>query len=138
MVGELPHFSFVPRPHWDLGPIVEGLDFERGIKMSGSRFFVMRGALARLHRALTQFFLNEHVRAGFTECYLPDMLTEASLYAAGQLPKFRENLYRDAEATISSARMQKCRSEPLSGRDHRVRPVTDALGAHTRAFGERR
>jgi seryl-tRNA synthetase len=57
----------------------------------------MKGAIARLHRALTQFFLNEHIRAGFTEYYLPDMLTEASLYAAGQLPKFRENLYRDAE-----------------------------------------
>lgn len=96
-VGAIPEFSFAPRPHWELGRIVDGLDFERGIKMSGSRFFVMRGPLARLHRGLTQFFLNEHVRAGFTECYLPDMLSEASLYAAGQLPKFRENLYRDAE-----------------------------------------
>jgi seryl-tRNA synthetase len=96
-VGEAPHFSFAPRPHWELGGIVGGLDFERGVKMSGSRFFVMRGPLARLHRALTQFFLNEHINSGFTECYLPDMLTEASLYAAGQLPKFRDNLYRDAE-----------------------------------------
>jgi len=96
-VGDLPHFDFTPKPHWELGPALDGLDFERGVKMSGSRFFVMKGQLARLHRALTQFFLNEHIRAGFTECYLPDMLTEASLYAAGQLPKFRENLYRDAE-----------------------------------------
>lgn len=97
IVGDLPQFPFAPRPHWELGPMLDGLDFERGVKMSGSRFFVMRGPLARLHRALTQFFLDEHIRAGFTECYLPDMLTEASLYAAGQLPKFRENLYRDAE-----------------------------------------
>lgn len=97
VVGEHPVFAFHPRPHWELGQRVDGIDFERGIKMSGSRFFVLRGAVARLHRALTQFFLNEHIRAGFTECYLPDMLTEASLYAAGQLPKFRENLYRDAE-----------------------------------------
>jgi seryl-tRNA synthetase len=97
VVGEHPVFAFHPRPHWELGQLVDGIDFERGIKMSGSRFFVLRGAVARLHRALTQFFLNEHIRAGFTECYLPDMLTEASLYAAGQLPKFRENLYRDAE-----------------------------------------
>jgi seryl-tRNA synthetase len=96
-VGDLPTFHFQPRPHWELGPSLEGIDFERGVKMSGSRFFVMKGAIARLHRALTQFFLNEHIRAGFTEYYLPDMLTEASLYAAGQLPKFRENLYRDAE-----------------------------------------
>jgi seryl-tRNA synthetase len=96
-VGEKPHFTFVPKPHWELGPALGGIDFERGVKMSGSRFFVLRGAIARLHRALIQFFLDEHTRAGFTECYLPDMLTEASLYAAGQLPKFRDNLYRDAE-----------------------------------------
>jgi seryl-tRNA synthetase len=97
VVGDLPHFAFVPRPHWELGEAVAGIDFERGIKMSGSRFFVLRGPVARLHRALIQFFLNEHARSGFTECYLPDMLTETSLYASGQLPKFRENLYRDAE-----------------------------------------
>lgn len=96
-VGALPEFSFVPRPHWELGEVTGGIDFQRGVKMSGSRFFVLRGAVARLHRALTQFFLDQHAAAGFTECYLPDMLTEASLYAAGQLPKFRENLYRDAE-----------------------------------------
>jgi seryl-tRNA synthetase len=96
-VGELPSFSFEPKAHWDLGPDLDGIDFERGVKMSGSRFFVLRGGIARLHRGLTQFFVDEHVRAGFEELYLPDMLTEASLYAAGQLPKFRDNLYRDAE-----------------------------------------
>ncbi len=96
-VGELPSFSFEPKAHWDLGPDLEGIDFERGVKMSGSRFFVLRGGIARLHRALTQFFVDEHVRAGFEELYLPAMLTEASLFAAGQLPKFRDNLYRDAE-----------------------------------------
>ncbi len=95
--GDLPTFQFEPKPHWDLGPALDGIDFERGVKMSGSRFFVLRGGIARLHRALIQFFLDEHQRAGFTECYLPSMLTEASLYAAGQLPKFRDNLYRDAE-----------------------------------------
>ncbi|MGH2632537.1 MAG: serine--tRNA ligase [Tepidiformaceae bacterium] len=96
-VGDLPRFDFQPKPHWELGPALGGIDFERGVKMSGSRFFVLRGGIASLHRALTQFFLNEHINAGYTECYLPDMLTEASLYASGQLPKFRENLYRDAE-----------------------------------------
>lgn len=96
-VGELPTFSFEPKAHWDLGPELGGIDFERGVKMSGSRFFVLRGGIARLHRALTQFFVDEHIRAGFEELYLPAMLTEASLYASGQLPKFRDNLYRDAE-----------------------------------------
>jgi len=96
-VGDLPKFPFQPRPHWELGERLGGIDFQRGVKMSGTRFFVLRGAIAGLHRALIQFFLAEHIRAGFTECYLPDMLTEASLYAAGQLPKFRDNLYHDDE-----------------------------------------
>ncbi|MBK6319592.1 MAG: serine--tRNA ligase, partial [Dehalococcoidia bacterium] len=97
VVGDLPRFPFTPRPHWELGEIVGGLDIERGAKMSGSRFYTLRGPLAKLQRALIQFMLNEHGRAGFTEAYLPYMLTEASLYAAGQLPKFRDNLYRDFE-----------------------------------------
>jgi len=96
-VGSLPTFDFAPRPHWELGEIVGGLDIERGAKMSGSRFYTLKGPLARLQRALIQLMLDEHGRAGFTEAYLPYMLTEASLYASGQLPKFRDNLYRDAE-----------------------------------------
>ncbi len=96
-VGDLPKFDFVPKPHWELGPDLGALDFERGVKMSGSRFFVMRAGLARLHRALIQFFLNENIKAGFQEHYLPYMLTEASLFASGQLPKFRDNLYKDHE-----------------------------------------
>lgn len=96
-VGQLPHFDFHPRPHWELGEMVGGLDIERGAKMSGSRFYTLRGPLARLQRALIQLMLDEHGRAGFTEAYLPYMLNEASLYASGQLPKFRDNLYRDAE-----------------------------------------
>lgn len=97
VVGEKPTFDFHPRPHWELAEILDGIDFERGVKMSGSRFYLLKGGVARLQRALIQFYLNEHTRDGFTECYLPDMLSEASLLAAGQLPKFRDNLYRDAE-----------------------------------------
>ncbi len=96
-VGTKPKFGFQPRPHWELGEMVGGLDIPRGAKMSGSRFYILKGPLARLQRALIQFFLNEHTRDGFVECYLPDMLSEASLLASGQLPKFRDNLYRDAE-----------------------------------------
>ncbi len=95
--GEKPTFGFHARPHWELAEILGGIDFERGVKMSGSRFFVLRGEIARLQRALIQFMLNAHVDAGFEECYLPYMLSEASLYASGQLPKFRENLYKDYE-----------------------------------------
>ena len=96
-VGEIPTFSFEPRPHWELGELVGGLDLERGVKMSGSRFYALKGPLAKLQRALIAFMLNEHGAAGFTECYLPYMLSEASLFASGQLPKFRDNLYHDAE-----------------------------------------
>jgi seryl-tRNA synthetase len=96
-VGEIPHFAFTPRPHWDIGEIVGGLDIARGAKMSGSRFYTLRGPLAKLQRSLIQFMLNEHAAAGFSECYLPYMLNEVSLYASAQLPKFRDNLYRDAE-----------------------------------------
>jgi len=96
-VGEPRQFDFQPRPHWEIGEILDGIDFDRGIKMSGSRFYLLKGQVARLQRALIQFFLNEHTADGFTECYLPDMLNEASLYASGQLPKFYDNLYRDAE-----------------------------------------
>src|SRR5690606_4063113 len=56
--GTLPEFSFTPRPHWEIGDILNGIDFDRGVKMSGSRFFVLRGPVARLHRALIQFMLN--------------------------------------------------------------------------------
>jgi seryl-tRNA synthetase len=96
-VGSFPEFGFAPKPHWELGEALGGIDFERGVKMSGSRFFALRGPVARLHRALIQFMLNEHADAGYTEFYLPYMVSEASLYASGQLPKFRDNLYHDAE-----------------------------------------
>jgi seryl-tRNA synthetase len=96
-VGRPRSFDFEPRPHWELGQRLAGIDLERGAKMSGSRFFLLRGGVAHLHRALIQWMLNEHVKAGFSELYLPYMLTEGSLLASGQLPKFRDNLYRDAE-----------------------------------------
>jgi seryl-tRNA synthetase len=96
-VGTKRSFGFEPRPHWELGALLDGIDFERGVKMAGSRFYLLKGQVARLQRALIQFYLDEHVRDGFTECYLPDMLNQASLLAAGQLPKFYDNLYRDAE-----------------------------------------
>ncbi len=96
-VGEIPQFGFKPRPHWEIGEIIDGIDIERGAKMSGSRFYALRGGVARLQRALIQFMLNEHTAAGFVEHYLPYMLSEASLFASGQLPKFRDNLYKDHE-----------------------------------------
>ncbi len=96
--GAMPEFDFEPAAHWDIGPNMDGIDFERGAKMSGTRFFVLRGGIARLHRSLIQWMLNFHIdEGGLTEHYLPVMLTEESLFASGHLPKFRENLYGDHE-----------------------------------------
>lgn len=96
-VGELPVFDFAPQAHWDLGPRLGILDFERGTKLAGSRFYVLTGAGARLQRALIAWMLDLHIRQGYTEAYLPFMVKGDIVYAAGQLPKFRDNLYRDAE-----------------------------------------
>ncbi len=99
-VGELPTFDFEPKPHWDLGPKLGILDFERGVKISGSRFYVLSGAGARLQRALIAFMLDLHIRQGYLEKYPPFMVKGAVLYGAGQLPKFAENLYKDHEEDL--------------------------------------
>lgn len=91
-------FEFEPLPHWDLGETLGIIDFERGVKMSGTRFFVLRGAGAGLHRALINFFLDVGVREhGYTEIYPPFMVHEEAMVCAAHLPKFRDNMYHDAE-----------------------------------------
>ena len=96
--GDQPTFGFEPRPHWELGPQLGIIDFERGIKISGSRFYVLRGAGARLQRALITYMLDLHTQKhGYTEIYPPAMVRAECLVGTGNLPKFGENLYRDAE-----------------------------------------
>ena len=96
--GPVPQFNFEPKPHWDLGPELGIIDFERGVKLSGTRFYVLSGAAARLQRALIALFLDIHTtQQGYTEKYMPFMVKEEILYGAGQLPKFRNNLYKDHE-----------------------------------------
>jgi len=95
--GEPAEPGFPARPHWELGEALGIIDFERGIKLAGSRFYVLRGAGARLQRALIQFMLDYHVARGYSEVYPPAMLKEENLWAGGWLPKFRENMYHDAE-----------------------------------------
>ncbi|MCI0397477.1 MAG: serine--tRNA ligase, partial [Chloroflexi bacterium] len=94
----LPAFDFEPKAHWDLGPALGILDFERGVKLSGSRFYVLKGPGARLPRALIQFMLDYHVNQhGYTEIYPPFMVRSEMFVGAAQLPKFADNIYRDAE-----------------------------------------
>jgi len=98
-IGEPRKFDFAPKPHWDLGPALGILDFERGTKLTGSRFYVLQGAGARLQRALIAWMLDLHTRSGqgYEEKYLPFMVKTAVVYGAGQLPKFVDNLYKDHE-----------------------------------------
>jgi seryl-tRNA synthetase len=96
-VGEPPKFDFTVKPHWELGPSLGILDFERGTKITGSRFYVLSGAGARLQRALIAFMLDLHIRQGYTEKYLPFMVKTETVFGAGQLPKFADNLYKDHE-----------------------------------------
>lgn len=96
-VGEPRKFDFTPLPHWDLGPALGIIDFERGTKLTGSRFYVLQKAGARLQRALIAWMLDLHIRQGYQEEYLPFMVKTATVYGAGQLPKFADNLYKDHE-----------------------------------------
>jgi seryl-tRNA synthetase len=100
-VGTPRTFDFTPRPHWELGEALGILDFERGAKVSGSRFYILRGAGAQLQRALIGWMLDLHVREhGYTEVYPPAMVRREALVGTGNLPKFGDNLYRDAEDDV--------------------------------------
>jgi seryl-tRNA synthetase len=128
--GERREFDFEPVPHWDLGPELGIIDFERGVKLSGSRFYVLRGAGARLQRALIAWMLDVHVREhGYTEIYPPFIVKEECMWGAGQMPKFAENIYRDVEddlwliGTAEIPLTNLHRDEILDGNDLPVRYV---------------
>ena len=95
--GKRRAFEFEPKPHWELGEQLGIIDIERAAAMSGSRMYALRGAGARLQRALIGWFLDSHGASGYEECYVPAMVREEAMRASGQLPKFRDNLYRDEE-----------------------------------------
>jgi seryl-tRNA synthetase len=93
--GEPTEFSFVAKDHVDLGEALKQMDMETAGRIAGSRFSLLLGDLARLHRALIQFMLDRHTQQhGYTEVYVPYIVNEASLTGTGQLPKFAEDLFR--------------------------------------------
>jgi seryl-tRNA synthetase len=93
--GSIANFDFEVKDHVDLGIDLNGLDFDRAAKITGSRFAQMSGGLARLHRALTQFMLNTHIeKHGYQEVYVPYIVNSDSLFGTGQLPKFEEDLFK--------------------------------------------
>jgi seryl-tRNA synthetase len=92
--GEPRRFTFKPRDHVDVGEALGGLDFESAGRISGARFAVMRSGVARLHRALAQFMLDLHTREhGYTEVYVPYLVSRGTLTGTGQLPKFEQDLF---------------------------------------------
>jgi seryl-tRNA synthetase len=122
--GEIPSFSFTPRPHWDLGEALGILDLPRGAKVSGSGFPLLRGPGARLQRALIDFMVDMHTREnGYEELRIPYLVTEETMIGTGQLPKFAEESYlseRDGLWLIPTAEVPVTnlyRDELLSGDD---------------------
>ena len=96
--GDAPRFDFEPLPHWELGERLGIIDFRRGAKMAGSRFFVLKGKGARLQRALIDWMLDIHTTEhGYEELYLPNIVTTESAAANSNLPKFADTMYRDDE-----------------------------------------
>ena len=92
--GTPKKYDFEVKDHVDVGQDLNGLDFEMGVKISGARFTVMRGQVARMHRALTQYMLDTHTDTnGYTEMYVPYLVNSASLYGTSQLPKFAGDLF---------------------------------------------
>ncbi|MEI3645248.1 serine--tRNA ligase [Lactococcus cremoris] len=92
-VGQTPTFNFEPKAHWDLGEDLGILDWERGGKVTGSRFLFYKGAGARLERTLYNFMLDEHGKEGYTEMITPYMVNQESMFGTGQYPKFKEDTF---------------------------------------------
>ena len=123
-VGDLPSFDFEPKAHWDIAEALGIIDFERGVRLAGSRFFVLRGLGAKLQRALIAFMIDMHVeRHGYTEVYLPYIVNSDTVRASGHLPGFREEMYHDEEddlwmlPTAEAAITSLHRDEILSAED---------------------
>jgi seryl-tRNA synthetase len=99
--GEPRTFDFPVRPHWEIAEELRLIDFARGVKISGSRFYVLRGDLARLQRALITWMIDLHVREhGYLEVYPPDLVRREAMVGTGNLPKFGDNLYHDEETDL--------------------------------------
>ena len=144
MVGEKPRMDFKPKEHWELGEALGLMDFERAAKISGARFTVLRGQMARLERALGQFMLDLHTREfGYTEMSPPLMVRDATVFGTAQLPKFGEDLFRTttdywliptAEVPLTNLAAQEIIDEPSL--PYRYTALTACFRAEAGAAGK--
>lgn len=97
-VGDKPNFNFKPKTHYELGENLKLMDFPTAIKLSGSRFVVLKGHLSRLERALAAFMIDSHTKDfGYTECSVPFLVNDATMFGTAQLPKFKEDLFKTTD-----------------------------------------
>ena len=135
--GTPREFDFEPLDHVDLGNELGMMDYEMAANMAGSRFVVMHGGLARLHRALSQFMLDLHTRAhGYEETIVPVLLNPQALYATGQLPKFADDQFvtRDDPPYYLAPTAEVPLTKPGGRAHHRGRQFADPKVAHTVCF----
>ena len=143
-VGEPPRFAFEPRQHFELGEALGGMDFEAAARMSGSRFVVLKGAIARLERALGQFMLDVQTQEhGYAEVDTPYLVWDRALVGTGQLPKFAEDLYRAGDehwliptAEVSLANLVRERILPEDELPMRVAALTPCFRSEAGAAGK--
>lgn len=138
-VGAKPNFAFDPKEHFELGEALGQMDFETAAKLSGSRFAVLSGGLARLERALGQFMLDVHTQEhGYTEVNPPLLVRDDAMYGTGQLPKFEDDLFATARSLSDKERVTKAVLRALEevdaemasiGKREFVEPVHDRINA---------
>ena len=133
-VGEMPAYSFEPLPHWELAERLDIIDFQRGVKVAGSRFFVLKGKGSKLQRSLISWMLDLHTSDhGYEERYLPYLVNSASATGSGHLPKYAETMYHDDEDDlwlVPTAEVPADKSLPR--RDSALWDGADSLrGAHS-------
>ena len=132
--GEKRAFSFKPKEHFELGEKLGQMDFETAAKMSGARFVMLSGALARMERALASFFLDKNLDAGYTEVVPPFLVRENAVYGVGQLPKFSEDLFQTKDVASVNLAVNRHREELIelirSGQDSEV----NFVGARDRLY----
>ena len=128
-------YDFAPKEHYELASVVPGMDFEAGAKLSGTRFVVLSGAVARIHRALAQFMLNTHVdENGLTETWTPVLVREEMMYGTGQLPKFGEDSYKTTDGWWLLPTAEVPLTNLVNGEVVDVATLPHRLVAHSQCF----